>query len=90
MLPRTEQAIDMQRHTVRQRIDHVFSGIEREYDGTRHQLMALRRVLVELDPKKVLERGYALVRGVADVGGVIEIEKYDTVITAEVLNVSKK
>lgn len=90
LLPRTEQAIDMQRHTVRQRIDHVFSGIEREYDDTRHQLMALRRVLAELDPKKVLERGYALVRGVADVGGVIEIEKYDTVITAEVLNVSKK
>jgi hypothetical protein len=45
---------------------------------------------MELDPRKVLSRGYALVRGKVVIGGVIEIEKNDILITAEVQRVNKK
>ena len=90
LLPRTEQTIDMQRQAVSQKVTRVFSAIEREHNDVERQLVALRRVLSELDPKRVLDRGYALIRGATTIGGTIEIEKYDTLITAEVLDVSKK
>ena len=90
LLPRTIHAIDSQRQLVRQKITTAFGSIEHEYNSTERQLESLRRVLAELDPKKVLERGYALVRGDMVVGGVVEIEKRDILITAEVTHVSKK
>lgn len=90
MLPRTEHAIETQRQAVTQRMTHVFGRIEHEYNDTEQHFTALRRVLVELDPRKVLERGYALVRGEVVPGQIIKIEKHTTVITAEVQHVSKK
>ncbi|MDX2776194.1 exodeoxyribonuclease VII large subunit [Streptomyces caniscabiei] len=90
LLPRTMHAVDVQRQAVRQKVGIAFGAIEHEYTDTERQLEALRRVLAELDPKKVLDRGYALVRGEAVIGSMIEIEKRDILITAEVTNVSKK
>ena len=43
-----------------------------------------------LSPRRVLERGYALVRGELRPGGSMTVEKSDILITAEVKNVSKK
>jgi len=48
------------------------------------------KLLTQYDPKTVLARGYALVRGDVDVGKLIEIERQHDVIEAEVRNVSKK
>jgi len=49
-----------------------------------------REVLEELNPRKVLERGYALVRGEIKVGGVVGITMIDKEIKAEVKNVTKR
>jgi exodeoxyribonuclease VII large subunit len=90
LLPRTEQALRDQQTAVRYQLEGALQAIDRRYGQYDDRFMSLRRVLAELNPRRVLERGYALVRGVVDVGGVIEIEKSDIIIKAEVKDVSKK
>lgn len=90
LLPRTEQAIDGRISNLQARLDVVMRQIDRRFARQQDQIDSLRRVLAELDPRKVLARGYALVRGDIAVGEVIEIEKSDIVIKAEVQHVSKK
>jgi len=90
LLPRTEQAIDRWSKEVRSRIEASLESIDRRHERYEERLTQARRVLAELDPRKVLARGYALVRGDVVVGGMIEIEKSDKLITAEVRNVSTK
>ncbi len=90
LLPRTEQAIERQRQEVRDHLGYSVAAVERRYEEYDIYLISLRRVLAELDPRKVLRRGYALIRGEAVAGKVIEIEKSDILITAEVQHVSKK
>jgi exodeoxyribonuclease VII large subunit len=90
LLPRTEQAVDARLTDIRQQLGEAIRAIDRRYARNEDQLEALRRVLAELDPRKVLARGYALIRGEIAPGKVIEIEKSDIVIAAEVQHVSKR
>lgn len=90
LLPRTEQAIERARSDIRQRLARSMAEIDGKFARQTDQLAVQRRVLAEYDPRRVLMRGYALVRGDIAVGGVIEIEKSDILITAEVQHVSKK
>ena len=90
ILPRVEYLIADEQAQVRSRIEHVFMSIEEAHADTAARLQAVRRVLAELDPHKVLARGYALIRGEVAIGQTIEIEKHDTLITAEVHNVRQK
>ena len=90
ILPRTEQAIATRQHDIRNILEATLLSIDRRFDTEFSQLDGLRRMIGEFDPRKVLSRGYALIRGDVAVGKTIEIEKKDIVITAEVSNVSKK
>ena len=90
ILPRVEYAIGDERELVKNRIERAFMRIEDEHADTSDRLQSIRRVLAELDPNRVLARGYALVRGEAAVGSSIEIEKHDKIITAEVQDVRRK
>lgn len=90
LLPRTEQAIEGKRQQVQKDMARSLTAITNRYSYYELQLDSKMRILAELDPKKVLARGYALVRGVVKKGGVIEIEKSDMILQAEVRNVSKK
>ena len=47
-------------------------------------------ILEELNPEKVLERGYALLQGEVDVGNAIRITTFDKEIRAEVKDVKKR
>jgi len=90
LLPRTEEAIERQKRFVVDLLRGAFAAIERRHERYEDHLRHQRRLLGELDPRKVLARGYALVRGELAVGEVIEIEKSDVFIKAEVQHVSKK
>lgn len=90
LLPRTEQAIAGERAAVKKQLDLALRAIDQRALHYDTQVASLRRVLAELDPRRVLERGYALVRGVIEVGSVIEIEKSSIIINAEVKHVSQK
>jgi len=90
LLPRAERAVDRQAELVRNKLVACLDTVNRRLQYDVDRLAGLRRVLAELDPNKVLARGYALVRGDITPGGTVEIEKSDILITAEVRNVSKK
>lgn len=90
LLPRIERAIETVRSDNRTQLERAMSSIEQQFEQRVYQLSMLRRVLSELDPHRVLERGYALIRGDMIVGATIEIEKNDMQLTAEVTHVNKK
>jgi exodeoxyribonuclease VII large subunit len=90
LLPRTEQAIERWRQQVSGTLEDAFLMIEKQHERYAEYLHHKQQLLAELDPRKVLTRGYALIRGELVVGATIEIEKSDSVIKAEVYHVSKK
>lgn len=90
LLPRTEQAIEQRRSEVKNYLERALQQIDNRVTTHENRLENLQRILAELNPQKVLERGYALVRGEIKPGHEIEIEKSDILITAEVRNVRKK
>lgn len=90
IIPKIEQAISQQRTNVTTQLQNVFVTVERELEKQQDRLQAIRRVLAELDPHKVLARGYALIRGKPSVGETIEIETQQALVTAEVTKYAKK
>ncbi len=90
LLPRVDNAIAQQSASIKSLLVQALEGTADKVDDNLYQLTAIRRVLAELNPSTVLARGYALVRGVATVGGVIEIETNKSIIKAEVKDVKAK
>jgi len=90
LLPRMETIIFSQQKEVSAKLEKAFEHIVRGVDRQEERLNQLRRILASFDPKKVLERGYALIRGEIVAGKMIEIEKKDILITAEVHHVGQK
>lgn len=90
LLPRMERTIEHQQQELANQLDRSIQAIDRRCEDYMVRLQHLRRVLAELSPHKVLARGYALVRGEIAPGKVIEVEKSDILVVAEVRNVSQK
>ncbi len=78
----------------RERVREQLEGIERRVDDQMARaealLLSTRSLLAELNPMKVLARGYAVVRGDPKVGSEIMIETEKQHITAEVTDVRQK
>ena len=89
IIPRIEYAIGIEREYVAGKLASALERTLRHYDKQFDSLQSSKRLLAELNPRRVLERGYALVRGEPIIGSIIEIEKNDILITAEVKHVSK-
>ena len=64
--------------------------IEQKIQTTQMNVESFKNLLKSFDPKSVLERGYAIVRGKTKVGGVLTIETKSKIIKAEVKNVANK
>jgi len=90
LLPRIEMEIERRRMEIVSRVQDVFDTLEQHHARQVEKVQLLRRILVQLDPKIVLTRGYALIRGDIQIGSDITIEKSDILITAEVKNVQQK
>lgn len=90
LLPRVEQSINYQQQTVQDIIVGVVQKIDQHVDQRIQRITSVRQILAELDPNKVLERGYALIRGTIAVGSTITIEKSNAIIEAEVRHVDTK
>lgn len=72
-------------------------NLERAFHRTREQLAfsferlgMLRLAVAQLDPRAVLKKGYALVRGEQKIGATIEIELDTKQLRAEVIDVTEK
>jgi len=90
LLPRILQIIDQQKQLINDKLLSVFESIEISFDDYDRKVESLKNILRQLDPKVILARGYAIIRGEAIVGEIIRIETSKIIIGAEVKNVIKK
>ncbi len=82
--------VDEQRQLSGGLLEKAFERFDRRYAETEAQLTGLRRVLVQVDPRVALQRGYAIIRGQTTIGSVIEIETKVAIMKAEVRTYDKK
>ena len=90
LLPRVEQLLREQKSAVRYILENALERIEIKIEDHTDRLASTRRLLAELDPNRVLERGYALLRGQVTIGEQIHIETKTAIIKAEVKDVTGK
>ena len=88
LLPRIERSIAERRSGLRRELTAILERMTLRADAYHTHVARQRRLVAELDPHKVLERGYALLRGKPVVGETIEVETKERIIKAEVTHVS--
>ncbi len=82
--------VDDSRATLNLRLRAALGSMMRRHDTLERQLENRRRILAEMDPQKVLQRGYAIVRGAILTGQSVEIETSTIIATMEVQHVKNK
>ncbi|OGL21536.1 exodeoxyribonuclease VII large subunit [Candidatus Saccharibacteria bacterium RIFCSPHIGHO2_01_FULL_45_15] len=90
LLPRMERIVSEQQTEVRALLRAILQTIDRQVDEKLAENQQSRTILAQLDPRRVLERGYALLRGDVTVGNEIQIETKQAIIKAEVRDVTSK
>lgn len=90
LVPRIERIIDDHRAELQGLLKQAFDMIEYKIEQQEAEVGSIKRIIGQLNPRLALKRGYAIVMGDVKPGGVIEIEKSDTLITAEVKDVRQK
>jgi exodeoxyribonuclease VII large subunit len=90
LLPRIMQMIDRQKDNIGLILKTVVNKIDLIVDERINKTISLKNVLVQLDPNKILARGYALLRGALRVGEMVEVETNKVIMNAEVKNVVNK
>lgn len=90
VMQRVEAQVEETSLTIRSCVQQMFELVEGVLSEVARELDHRRTVLLALDPKNVLERGYAIVRGDDRVGGRIEVERAHNVVIAEVTHVTAK
>lgn len=90
LVPRLLNRLEQLRHQIDGKIELAADDVERKVKYERERLAQTQRLLAEFDPAKVLERGYALVRGAFTVGNQIEVETARAIIKAKVEHYDEK
>ncbi|MFZ1361114.1 MAG: exodeoxyribonuclease VII large subunit [Candidatus Saccharimonadales bacterium] len=90
LLPTIENSLVQHHHMLGHQLRSIALRIDERWHEHEQQLVAIRRLLAELDPHRVLARGYAIVRGQQAVGSTLTIETQQTIIQAEVTDVRHK
>lgn len=90
LLPRMDRIIDEQRAEVRGLVQNSLQIVDQYIDDRLAENRQSLTILTQLDPRRILERGYALLRGEVTIGSKIEIETKRSIIKAEVQDVTSK
>ena len=88
IITRLDVNIDAAQQETGRLLVRSLEAAERRIDLSLNQAEQQRRMLAAYDPRAVLARGYAIVRGVACVGSEITIQQSKQTITAEVTHVA--
>jgi exodeoxyribonuclease VII large subunit len=88
-LQHTESSLGRQIEKVEENRQKALDRLSRALERAEHDFAALVATLRQLDPKLILQRGYAVVRGEAKVGAKLEIETAQHQIAATVDSVAK-
>ena len=84
------QAIDQYAGRMNDQLEGAYQRITERLDDAFSRLANVRLVVSQVNPENVLKRGYALLNGTVSPGSSIEIETYQSYITAEVKDVRSK
>lgn len=90
VVPILESVIGRQVEESRDLVVQMAERVSRAMQDIETSLARTRDILYELNPDRVLERGYALIRGQIEVGGAINIETQKGIIEAKVLRYDKR
>jgi exodeoxyribonuclease VII large subunit len=90
IIPRVNHAIEGRQKEVKRLLQQTFDTIEYRVELHDTEIKNIKRVIEQLNPRRALQRGYAIIRGEVERGCIIEVEKSDTLIYAEVKDVRKK
>jgi exodeoxyribonuclease VII large subunit len=90
LAPRMLTAIDQTRQQLAGQLLVAVDSAQRQLAQQQERLVQTRRLLAEFDPARVLERGYALVRGKMSVGSDIDIETARAIIKARIEHYDEK
>lgn len=84
------ESIDRYSQQTADALRRALEKIEEKLQFYFEQLRMLRLVAEQVNPENVLQKGYALLRGDRQIGGIIEVETFEEIIKAEVKDVSSK
>lgn len=90
VMPTLTHAIDLSRSRTTQHLAEALRSTQERITSHRQSLERVRQLLEELDPVRVLERGYALVRGEMKQGGHIDIETARAIMKARIETYEQK
>jgi exodeoxyribonuclease VII large subunit len=90
LLPRVENALSAQSGSIKVLLGHALEKTSEYADRAVDDLNATRAILQQLNPRTVLHRGYAILKGRIEVGAILEIETINHIIKAEVSDVKSK
>lgn len=90
LVPKALGTLENIRLRLEGRIESAAERVEQKLDWQRQHVAQTRRLMAELDPQRVLERGYAIVRGQLKTGGVINIELSKAIIRARIESYEQK
>jgi exodeoxyribonuclease VII large subunit len=90
MLPSIVHAIETARKQVTGSLSEAVQLTLGQVERRRETVEQTRRLLDELDPARVLERGYALIRGEMKQGGNIDIETAHAIMKARIKTYEQK
>ena len=90
IIPHVANAITQLRQNIDEKLvraaDQTHVALERE----RNKLEQTKRMLAELDPERVLARGYALLRGTQKIGELVTVETARAIMKARIESYDKK
>ncbi|MFZ2544763.1 MAG: exodeoxyribonuclease VII large subunit [Candidatus Saccharimonadales bacterium] len=90
LIPRLIGTTEQLQSHIEGKIDDAANKIEERIVRQLQQLNQTKRLLSQFDPDRVLERGYALIRGKLKVGEYIDIETVHAIIKAKVERYDEK
>lgn len=90
LFPRAFDAINNLRARLEGAVETAADRVEQKLDWQQEHLRRTRELLAELDPERVLARGYAIIRGEQKPGSIIDIETAKAIIRAKVESYDKR
>ena len=88
--PRMLQLVTQRGEYVQSLVHESYSAIATHLEQTTRRFDYARQLIESYNPDHVLRRGYALVRGQKEPGGMIEVEAHNYKLTAEVRTYEQK
>ncbi|MDB5176776.1 MAG: putative Exodeoxyribonuclease 7 large subunit [Candidatus Saccharibacteria bacterium] len=90
VVPRVSNIVEQLRQQLEGRLLSATDASERQLEQHRLALLQTKRLLAQLDPARVLERGYALLRGELKEGGTVDIETSRAIMKARIEHYEQK